>query len=944
MAVFGVPAAHEDDAMRAVRAATEMRLALAELNAELSRDHDLRIESRVGINTGEVVAGGGETFVTGDAVNVASRLEAAARAGEILLGEQTFQLVQESAVVEPIESLSLKGKSEPVPAYRLLGVLPEVPAFTRPIASPFVDRTQELTVLHSALERATTERRCRLAAVLGPPGIGKSRLVRELVAAVHDRAHVVSGRCLPYGEGITYWPLVEIVKGLGAGEPHAVIEELMAGADGADEVAGLVAGAVGASESTGSIDETNWAVRRLFEALARERPLVVVLEDLHWAEPPFLDLLEYVAGFSAGGSILLLCTGRPELLDLRPGWASSQVVVLEPLAGSDVEALVDGLPTAQAVPAQVRARVLERAEGHPLFVEQLLALHAQEIAHDRDVVVPPTLRTLLTARIDRLDAGERAVLERAAVQGRTFHRGAVTELTAEGEWPTVGTGLLSLVQKDFIRPDRSDFPGDDGFRFVHILIRDAAYDSIPKELRAHLHERYAGWLERMSGGRAYDEILGYHLEQAYRFRAELAPPDERQRKLAERAAERLAGAGQRALAREDYLAARNLLSRAAGLLARGTDAYLELAPGLGEALMRTGSLHEADEVFAEGLEGALLRADDRLEALARLGRSHIGMLVDPVARWDEAAQERELALALLERVGDDSGIALTLADVAEAEFDRRRFAAGVKALRRALGHAEQTGDARRQAQLRWRLLSVLTAGPTPVAEALTYARDVEGWAKEQRNRGAEARALLARSTLEAMTGRFDEARRLVVDGMSVLEELNPLHFAVAAYFSFLVEMLAGDAPAAERAVRRGFELLDRMGEKAYLSGHAGLLAHALYGLGHYADAEGAVETCRQFAAEGDLSSQVLWRSARAKLLARSGSHLEAEALAHDAVSRADRTIYHFSRTEALMDLAEVRWLAGRRGPAAKAVGRALTLYEQKGHVPGVERSRAALAQ
>jgi predicted ATPase/class 3 adenylate cyclase len=948
MAVFGIPAAHEDDALRAVRAAAEMRVALAGLNEQLTRDLGLRIESRIGVNTGEVVAGSGETYVTGDAVNVAARLEQTGRGGEILLGEQTFHLVEDTTIVEPVGEVAVKGRARPLDVYRLLAVLPDVPAFTRPVATPFVAREQEVATLRAAFDRASADRACHLVTVLGPPGIGKSRVVRELVSSVREHAHVVAGRCLPYGEGITYWPLVEIVKLLGAGAPSSVVGELLRGDEGGGRIAELVAAAVGASDAPASRAETNWAVRRLFEALARDRPLVVVLEDLHWAEPAFLDLVEYVAGFSAGSALLLVATARAELLELRPGWAAprpnAHTMVLEPLAADDIEALLDNLPAAGRLTERARARVLARAEGHPLFVEQLLALHAQEGDADDHVVVPPTLRALLLARIDRLGTGERDVLERAAVQGRTFHLGAVAELLPEHERHAVGERVLSLVRQDFVRPDRSEFAGDDGFRFVHVLIRDAAYESIPKERRAELHERYATWLGVAAGDRAreYDEIVGYHLEEAHRYRRELFARDEAARRLAGRAAEPLAAAGHRALAREDYRAARNLLSRAAALHPRETGGHLELVPALGEALMRTGALGEAEAVLAEGIEDAAGRGDARLEALARLGRAQVALLSDPVGRWDDAAAERERALALLEAGGDDWGLALTLADLAEAQFDRGRVDAGIASLRQALVHAEAAGHERLQAQMRWRLLGVLTAGPSPVSEAAAYAQEVDRWASETHNRVAGARAWLARSTIEAMCGRFPEARRLVTAGMAVLEDLSPLQFAAAAYFAFLVEMLAGRPDHAEEAVRRGYDQLEQMGEKAYLSGNAGLLAHAAHAQGRYEDAHRYAETCRLLAAEHDLSSQVLWRSAEAKVLARSGELAEAETLALEAVRVAEETIYHFTRTGALLDLAAVRSLAGRRRPAAKAAGQALTLCERKGDATGADRARAAL--
>ena len=321
MAVFGIPLLHDDDALRAVRAAAELRERLPVLNEELERDWGVRIAVRIGINTGEVVAGDeatGEPFATGDAVNVAARLQQAAGPGEILVGDSTRRLFEDAIRVEAVEPLPLKGKAEPVPAWRLLEILPDVPAFARRIRAPFIGREAELAELEEAFASAVEERSCRLVTVLGPPGIGKSRLARELVTTVGEQARVVVGRCVPYGEGITYWPLAEIVHQVASHDP-AAIAELVAGDENAELIADRIAGAVGLAEAEGRSEEIAWAVRKLFEALSRERPVVVVLDDVHWAEPTFLDLIEYLAGFTAG-PVLLLALARPDLLDERASW------------------------------------------------------------------------------------------------------------------------------------------------------------------------------------------------------------------------------------------------------------------------------------------------------------------------------------------------------------------------------------------------------------------------------------------------------------------------------------------------------------------------------------------------------------------------------------------------------------------------------------------------
>ncbi|MBA3244983.1 MAG: AAA family ATPase, partial [Actinobacteria bacterium] len=392
MAVFGVPVVHEDDALRAVRAALEMRDALPGLG----------LEGRIGVMTGEVVTGTEERLATGDAVNVAARLEQTALPGEVLLGQPTLVLVRAAVEVEPVEPLVLKGKAEPVPAYRLLGVR-DVERRHRML---FVGRERELALIREAWERVQAERRCELVTVVGDAGVGKSRLAAEVLSSVEAR--VVHGRCLPYGEGITYWPVVEVLKQL----------ELLP----ADEAAARAIGSLlGESEAATSAEEIAWAFRKTLEQAAAERPLVVVFDDIQWGEETFRDLIEHVALLSSGSAILLLCLARPELTERRPDWPVT--LRLEPLADQDVAQLI-----AERIPGQLRERVARAAGGNPLFIEEMLTMAEEE---EGEVVVPPTLRALLAARLDQLETGERGVLERGAVEGEIFHRGAVQALAPE---------------------------------------------------------------------------------------------------------------------------------------------------------------------------------------------------------------------------------------------------------------------------------------------------------------------------------------------------------------------------------------------------------------------------------------------------------------------------------------------------------------------------------
>jgi class 3 adenylate cyclase len=368
MAVFGVPVRHEDDALRGVRAAAEMRQAVTDLNEELERDYGTALELRIGVNTGGVVTGTEERLVTGDAVNVAARLEQAASPSEVLLGEETFQLVRDAVEAEPLEPLELKGKSEPITAFRLVAVLPDATVVARRAVAPMVGREQELDLLRDAFSQARRDRSCQLLTLLGAAGVGKSRLAHEFLATLEGTS-VVQGRCLSYGEGITYWPVVEALKQLLGDQPQARLAEL-----GTDELAAeTILGVLGEGEAVGSTDEIAWAVRKLFEAAAGDQPLVVAIDDVHWGESALLDLIEHVAVLSRDASMLLLCMARPELLDHRPAWAGGKLnattVLLEPLAAPETDRLIDNLAGAR-LDTELRARINEAAEGNPLFVEE----------------------------------------------------------------------------------------------------------------------------------------------------------------------------------------------------------------------------------------------------------------------------------------------------------------------------------------------------------------------------------------------------------------------------------------------------------------------------------------------------------------------------------------------------------------------------------------------
>jgi class 3 adenylate cyclase/tetratricopeptide (TPR) repeat protein len=919
MAVFGIPQAHEDDALRAVRAAAEIKEAMTQLE----------LETRIGVNTGEVVAGEGETLVTGDAVNVAARLEQAASPGEILIGARTERLVRDAVRTKAVEPLELKGKADPVPAHLLLELLPDVPAFTRVIDTPFVGRERELETLEHALASAIDPRSPQLATIVGPPGIGKSRLARELIQ--RSDARVLVGRCLSYGEGITYWPLREIVSQVGD------LRAALGGEEDAELAATRIEAALG--KGTASSEEIAWGFRKLFEALAREMPLILFLDDIHWAEPTLLDLIEYVSTFGSDAPLLLLASARADLFELRPAWATpkpnASLVTLGPLGAEQTEALVDEL---QDVPEEARARIVEVAEGNPLFVEQLVAIQAE--SGDDRFEIPPTVQALLAARIDRLAPEERAVIERASVEGRQFHRGAVQELLPEAVRAGVGSHLMALVRKEFIRPDRSELPGDDGFRFGHILIRDAAYASIPKKLRAELHERFANLVESRMGADAPEEIVGYHLEQAHRYRIELGSVGRESRALARRGAARLRAGGGRASARGDMAAAANLFGRAVELLPADDTERLELLPDWAAALIEAGELARATAVLEHAAETAEAAGHERVEWRARLGKATAQVWMGGSQR--EAAALAERAAEAFALIGDELGLARAWNLVGLTRFWLGSTATAEAAWHSAIEHARRAGSLREEVQaLSWLLIGGWT-GPTPVDTGIDRCRETLAGSPP---RQVEAMALLEQGPLLAMRGDFAEGRELFRRGKEMLEDLGlAIHAAGASQECFEMEMLAGDPSAAEAELRDACAVLERLGEKGFLSTRAAFLAHAICAQGRYEEAEPFVEIAAEVGAEDDLGTQAIWRSALAKVRAAEGAFGTAEKLAREAVEIVAPTDWLNLRGATLLDLAEVLRAAGRPVEAREALEDAIRLFGQKGNVVEAHRAGEALAE
>ena len=923
MAVFGIPRSHEDDPLRAARAALDLQAAIGRAGGDLARRG---MELRIGIETGEVLSGADEAghgFISGPAIGLAKRLFHRARPGELVIGPATMGLLGGAVLSEPADG----GREE---ASLLLGLVEDATAPPRHLEAPLVGRGAELAALHAAFERVAAERTCGLALILGEPGIGKTRLARELYSELEGNATVLVGRCMSYGKGATYLPMAEIIRQVAA---RCDLTGLLAGDEHAELIANRLADLAGAEEAPGPGGETFWAVRRAFEALARERPVLLFVEDLHWAEPTLLDLIEYLVERVSGAPILVVGLARPELIDERDAWQDHEAVVLRPLSSEDGAALIENLG---GVRDDLRARILRTAGGNPLFIEQLLA-HATEDGEPEDL--PPSLDALLASRLDRLGPGELSLLQRAAVVGRTFSRRAVTHLVPAEDIRAAERSLVALTAKGLIRESRLEAAPGEAFRFHHVLIRDAAYSTLPKGQRAELHKRVAEWLETTPGGP--DELIGFHLEQAYGYLVELELVDAEALELAARAGERLAAAGLRAARSGDTPAAVTLLARSTSLLGPEEVVRRDLLTELGLVLWRAGDMQGAEETFDRAIEFSLSEHDRRAELRARTELANLRL-----RRADEGGAEALEALAeeavpVLEQAGDDRALGrIWYALAGWYGALACQYGKAAEASERALESFRRSG---------WPLMPCLQElgaclyyGPTPVPEALLRCDELLGMA----DRGGEAQLLIFMAGLEAMAGRFDSGRALATRALEIYEDLAwtvnvwTFHRPIAAD----IELLAGNFAEAERLSTESCQMLETWDLRASLATQASQLGEAVYGQGRYDEAVRWSETAERCTAAYDRSAQFSWRALRAKALARLDSPVEADALAREGVAHVAVTDSVSQHAQVLVSHAEVLRLAGRKEEAAGAIDEAIVLLDEKANTAAGERARALLLE
>jgi tetratricopeptide (TPR) repeat protein len=687
------------------------------------------------------------------------------------------------------------------------------------------------------------------------------------------------------------------------------------------EAASAIRSVLGKSDALASAEEIAWAFRKTLEHAAADRPLAVVFDDIHSGEETFLDLVEHVALLSSGSPILLLCLTRPELADRRSTWPVT--LRLEPLSPENVDQLIPG-----RVEAPLRERISRAAGGNPLFIGEMLAMAGAE---NGDVVVPPTLQALLAARLDQLEEAERTVLECGAFEGVVFHRGAVQARAPEE--PAVTPRLAALVRKALIAPEKAVIQGDDAFRFRHLLIRDAVYEALPKGTRGSLHARFADWLEEHGTALVeLDEVVGYHLEQAVRYRNELGQPADDT--LAVAARERLTVAGRRALNRLDFGGAAGLLERAAEV-APPEEVDLALEIDLIEALSWQEDAEQALKRAQSVIERATAAGDRIGELSGRILEGSLRVSSEPTGAAETLDALVAEALPVFEAAGDELALRIAYRALGEVANMRYQMDRQVDAYEKAEAYTSPAGRSTLVGyQSHGRLL-----GSTPLTEFLAWQDRQEP--REQRSYWLRTH----RATALAMLGRIKEAHALVAELRAELIERGARRVLaiVEGQYRPEIALLAGDAAEAVAAGKESARLYEELGLRAELSTVVGRLAHAYYELGQLDEAEPWAARSAELGASDDATTQMFWRQARAKVLARRGEHADAERLAREAVEIGERTESSNAQADTYADLGEVLALAGRPQDAAEALEQALSRYEAKENLVMAARIRERLA-
>ncbi len=911
MAAFGTLQTHEDDAERAVRAG----LAILEATDELG------LEARAGIESGEVVVDETDsTFATGEAVNIAARLQQAAAPQQLLIGPTTRRLAFGRVRLEDVGPLDVRGRGEPVWVWSAVGVN-DGAGRSHTIEAPFVGRDHELELLENTFKRAVSHRRVHLVTIYGDAGIGKSRLAEEFLESL-EGATVLKGRCLPYGESVTYWPLAEMVKsaaGIADDDPLDVAIEKLRDCCPAEDVAdllGLASGVLEAVHGERSQQEIAWAGREWAELTARStQPLVLVFEDIHWAEDPMLQLIEHMATWAKDAPLMLVCLARTELLDVAPDWGGGRVratsIELEPLQPQESEELVEGLLTAVAgrdLGAAVRQALLDKTEGNPLFVEETVRMLIEDGGDGVPRGIPDTLQALIAARIDRLPPEHKTVLRRAAVIGRIFWEGAIVDLCEElGGVPDL---LEELVLRDFLsREERSTISGETAYRFKHVLIREVGYAGLAKEARAVLHRRFAGWLHERAGDELL-EIRAYHLDHAAALVAELdgAPS----RDLASEAAEALQKAGKRALAREANRTARKLLLRAVEL-----EPTLERRYYAAKAAWRMSDYPTLAREMEKVQKGAAEAGDQELEGLALTALAEAAVL-----REGDVPKALELTDRALELLSDHDGarfavlatrtsIVWSIGDLDEHE--------GI--VREALQLAREIGSRGMESEALLSLVSNMIAR-LRLDEAEVSLRQAIELAEETGSIVGRGVAFRFLGVLHLERSELDQAEAALDESVALLGEADAAwSLGRAMNYAAWVAWRRGKTERAEKLFRESIRILKPIEDRATLCESQRGLAELLVDLGRIDEAETFALASRETVGPQDATSIATTTAALGLVRAAQGRDEEAEQLFCEALRGLEGTGFTRNKRELTETLVRFFRERGRTDDAGPYEGR-----------------------
>ncbi len=958
MALFGVPRMGEDDAVRAVAAGVALQREFEAMRRHLADRFGAEVGLRVGINTGEVVIADDDADVVGDALNTAARLEAECPPGAVVVGAETWRLTRSSVEYAPLGEIRVRGREAAVAAFRVVAPATGSSTPERETPTPFVGRTAELDDLRRMFDDVVAERRTQVATIVGSPGVGKTRLARELARQIRLEAQIMYLECEQSGAS-TYAPIADLLRsiarihdGQGPDEILAALHALVGDAADAPRVTELLGAMVGVGPAR-STEESFYAARRLAEIHAAQRPLVLIVDDLQWAGPVLFDLLDHLVRW-VSAPMMVVALARPELREVRPGLTEPghHVGLAMALEGLDPEAtteLATRLLGSKPLPAELTARLPLSTDGNPLFVRELVRMLADDgvltetddgwaLAVDVDGIdVPPTIQSLLATRIERMPPGDRRVAELASVVGVEFPLGALATIADDFTPGELEASLERLRRREQIQPTGTTWGDQPIYRFHHVLVRDAAYRRLLKQVRAALHPRVAAWLEATGDGVfAEDDVtIAHHYEQAHRYQRELATGADDDAGV--RAARLFRRAAQAALASDDLVTAGELARRAIDCLDdRVGEEHDELADLLilgCEALLSAGDVH-AGEVLVERL-AAVAGDDGRLAAWTRCFRAQLVVLTDPAGLTDAASSADEAA-GQLARLGDHAGVAtarlvraaavVRLGEVAECELE----------LDRALTAARTAGDQRR-------VTSVLAAapvaalwGPSPVRRAGGRCLDVMRLSRiTSDSPSVEAIAVRCQAVLEAMRGNVDTARALLDSARTIAQEVGLRHGLLETdLYAGIVELLAGRPARAEPHLRRAHAGLGQLRIGADAGQAAAYLARALLLQGRLDEAEELALDSDALAGQNQQTA-IAARSALAEILAARGDHDSALRLAEEAVRLAAPTDIVFDHANALMTLARVRRAAGDEHGQHVAAAAATQLFESKGATSGV---------